>query len=170
MLTPEQIAKSGTEHAHQAALMQWGSMVWKHPLWWFMHAIPNGGGRTMSVGAQMKAEGVRKGVPDLSWPIRRFNPSFDLGTVINGDHYSGLYLEMKKPKIVSGMKRGSLSREQVTFLNELREQGFAVAVAWGWQAAAWVVYEYEAGRLAMPKDELYLLAAECDAPPPVVGR
>lgn len=154
MIAPERIAESGTEHSHQVALMQWVAGVWRHEKGWMLHAIPNGGDRSMSVGAKMKAEGVRKGVPDLCWPIRRWS-----GDGRFEDHYSGLYLEMKRPS------RGSLSEEQLKFLTALRAEGYAVAVAWGWQAAAWVLFEYEAGRLAMPEGDGPLLAMKTEQAP-----
>ena len=104
-MTPEQIAKSGTEHAHQAALFAWCALnVDKYPeLKWF-HAIPNGGLRDKITASKLKAEGVKPGVSDTFLPVKR-------------PPYSGLYIEMKKP----GWKE---TKEQKEFGDFVRHQGF----------------------------------------------
>lgn len=144
MLTPEQIAHGGSEHAHQSALMQWVTMVWKHPLGHLLFAVPNGGDRQAHVGASMKAEGVKKGVPDLCWPITRYN--------VDEFVWPGLYIEMKVPGREK-TKDGGCSPEQVKWHRHLLDQGYAVAVAYGWQSAAWVLALYSVGDLRLPVDE-----------------
>lgn len=49
-----------------------------------LHAIPNGGARHAVVGAKLRAEGVRRGVPDVHLPVAR-------GAFI------GLWIEFKRP-------------------------------------------------------------------------
>lgn len=155
MITPAQIAASGTEHGHQCAVMQWVATgaIKQYPLLWLLHAIPNGGDRSKSVGASMKAEGVKKGVPDLSLPVAKYSRG-----------YFGLYIEMKTPAAFAKKDNGC-SVEQVEWHRRLREQGYAVAVCAGWQAACWVLALYLDGRLAMPEGGGPLLASETDQPP-----
>ena len=116
-MTPEQLAKANTEHAHQVALMAWCAINFRRlPKLKLLFAIPNGGERNPIVAARMKAEGVRSGVPDLMLPVAR-----------HGMH--GLFIEMKKPRT------GTVSEKQDQWHNDLRGEGFAVAVCYGWQEA-----------------------------------
>ncbi|AMW36181.1 nuclease [Xanthomonas phage XAJ2] len=100
----------------------------------WLHAIPNGGSRgddekTRAIrGGQMKAEGVRTGVSDISWPVCRGS-------------YSGLYIEMKK------VKGGTVSPEQKEFIAFVQSQGFAAGVCHGWQEAVNILKMYWNGEL-----------------------
>ena len=93
-----------------------------HP--WLLFSIPNGGGRSgPRVGAMLKAEGLRKGVPDLMLAVARgvYRPS-----VINGHagqciNSHGLFLELKTAK-------GILSHEQIMMHKLLSEEGYQVVV------------------------------------------
>lgn len=137
MLTPDELAKSGTEHGHQCAVMQWTVLNRKHlPQTRLLYAIPNGGDRARHVGAAMKAEGVKRGVPDLMLPV-------PVGL------YHGLYIEMKIPGR-ERTKDGGRHAEQVTWCRDLIEQGYAVVVAYGWRAAVWALYMYLGNSLNMP--------------------
>lgn len=66
-------------------------------------AIPNGGYRTKSEAARLKAEGVSPGVPDLCIPVAR-------------GPYHSLFIEMKA-------KGGRLSDEQIGWMVRLRGEG-----------------------------------------------
>lgn len=151
-MSPWDLAKSGTEHGHQAALFcfanmaknkgfaaAWDEACYKdaslypmipgfHELKWF-HAVPNGGAlgndekTRMIRGAQKKAEGVKKGIADTCWPVRRAA-------------WSGLYIEMKK------LKKGRLSAEQEEFRDFVRGQGYGWALAKGWIEAAQILQAY----------------------------
>jgi len=160
-MTPDKLAKSGTEHAHQVALFAYAAVARMHgfhiadkwaeskllqhlvsfevkvPALEWLHAIPNGGSRGDSVksrkihGAQLKAEGVRRGVPDifLPWP--------NCG-------YSGLYIEMKKPSVKPKREssKGGLSKEQIKFKNYALGVGFGFIVCYSWKEAAKALQGY----------------------------
>lgn len=123
MLTPEAIAANGSEHAHQAALMQWvaidGQRLY-HDLD-LLHAIPNGGDRLAHVGGKLKAEGVKSGVPDLCLPV----PC---------GRYAGLRIEMKVPAKETAKDYG-LSGSQIKWCTRLAAQYYAVLVCFDWESA-----------------------------------
>lgn len=156
-LSPELIAAAGTEHSQQAALMQWVALSWKHEHKRLLFAVPNGGDRRPHVGAAMKAEGVRSGVPDLCWPVP-------------WEEWAGLWIEMKRPGLANA-KNGGASDQQIWWLRELQEQGHCAVIAYGWQAAAWVLWLYGRGELGADyvgslKDENGIFrATPVDAPP-----
>lgn len=121
MLTPEQIAKSGSEDAHQSALFAWAALAGIPELRW-MHAIPNGGARNAITAARMKATGVKSGVWDILLPVR-------------SGRYAGFYIELKKPGR-EREKNGGLSDEQIEFGEWVKSQGYACSVHYSWDTAA----------------------------------
>jgi len=137
-ITPEQLAKSGTEHGHQAALFcQCAINVNVYPeLKWF-HAIGNGGSRGDTEksrairGGAMKAEGVKAGVLDTLLPVKRGG-------------WSGLYIEMKKPsqKPAKASSKGGMSDEQLEFKTFAESQGFACMTAYSWLEAWEALIKY----------------------------
>lgn len=116
------------EHKEQATLIEWWKLAHKQ----FnvpeccLFAIPNGGARSATTGAMLKAEGVRAGVPDLCLAVAR-----------QGFH--ALFIEMKKAK------GGVVSASQEAMCAELRRQGYAVEICHGWQAAMTVITRYLTG-------------------------
>lgn len=135
--TPESLAKSGTEEAHQTALFCWAALnVGKYPdLKWFF-AIPNGGSRgddakTRAIrGGKLKAAGVRVGVSDTLLPVKR-------------GPYSGLFIELKRPELRPKREgKGGASDEQLEFGAFVQQQGFGFIVCYGWQHAAEMVEQY----------------------------
>ena len=90
-----------TEHEEQVALMR---LVEMHKGRWpelgMLFHIPNGGNRNIITAKKLKAEGVKKGVPDLCLPIPR------------GEHH-GLFVELKK------QKGGTTSPEQKAWIGAL---------------------------------------------------
>lgn len=97
------------EHDIQKACVTLCTLSVNHvPELGLLFAIPNGGDRRASVGARLKREGVRAGVPDLFLPCPRGG-------------YSGLFIEMKRP----GM---SPRPAQQAWINALRGQGYMVCV------------------------------------------
>lgn len=133
-MTPEQIAKAGTEHAHQCALMCWAAdMAVAEPHLKLLFAIPNGGERDRVTASRLKAEGVKAGVPDLMLPVSRTTyerVKADLPPVVTRVvTWHGLFIEMKKPGT------GRVSEEQGKWHRDLEAQGYKVVVCFGWEEA-----------------------------------
>lgn len=114
-----------TEYDHQKYVFKWAeqpSIRERFPDLKLLHHIKNetkGGVEQVKID---KANGVKKGVPDLCLPSAH-------------GKYHGLYIEMKAEK-------GRLSPEQKWWLAELGKQGFATAVCYGWQQATEVLEWY----------------------------
>lgn len=113
-----------TEHQLQAALISW---------WWrechafalpvyALFAIPNGGARNPITGSNLKAEGVRRGTPDLMLAVPKCGAY-------------GLFIEMK-----AGDNKPS--PEQTEFLNFLEERGYRTTVQWTTEGAIVAIKEY----------------------------
>ena len=158
-MTPEQLAKSGTEHGEQRALFAWVAVAKRHgfELAWawadngtqdvfrqsaycgedlvpeleWMHAIPNGGYRDKITAAKLKAEGVKKGIPDVMLPLPM------------AFQYAGLYIEMKRSKDTTFKRQaGKTSEDQEKAIAYLRSVGYAVSVCFDWRSAAKDVQSY----------------------------
>src|SRR4051812_28710500 len=71
IMTPEEYAASGTEHALQVAVFMWINQTGQHqfPNLNLLFAVPNGGLRHIATAANLVAEGVKRGVPDLVLPV-----------------------------------------------------------------------------------------------------
>jgi VRR-NUC domain len=111
------------EHAEQAALFRWAEFARPRlPDLALMFAIPNGGHRHKATAARLKAEGVKRGVPDLCLPVAR-----------SGAH--GLYIELKT-------ERGKPTPEQYGWIRALRRQGYAAEVCRGWEQARSMIEHY----------------------------
>jgi len=87
-----------------------------------LFAIPNGGHRHITVASKMKAEGVRRGVPDYMLAIPK-----------NGK--PGMFIELKS-------ETGSLSTEQKEMRDLLVAQGYHWVCAKGSTAAINAIEEY----------------------------
>lgn len=114
-----------SEHDEQALLAAWASFQ-RSPVR-LLFAIPNGGFRHPATARRLRAEGVKPGVPDMFLPV----PVAP---------FAGLFIEMKS-------KHGRLRREQAEMCEELRKQGYAVAVCRGCEEAKQVIMSYLAGKL-----------------------
>lgn len=121
MISPETLAKRGTEHGHQAALFCWAASTGWPELKW-LHAIPNGGERNPIVAANLKAEGVRSGVFDVFLPL-------------TSGRYAGFYIEMKRPGR-QNQKNGGLSDDQVLFQKWATDHHYHTAICYSWEEAA----------------------------------
>lgn len=128
-ITPEILARSGTEDSEQAALFCWaGDQIasGRFPALRLMHAIANGGKRDIRTAVRLKATGVKAGVSDIFLPVAR-----------HGRH--GLYIEMKKSKLNGG---GKVSTEQAEWGAAVMAEGYGFCVCYGWQEAASVLELY----------------------------
>lgn len=113
------------EHTEQVNLIKWWALACHK---WslderLLFAIPNGGERNVIVASRLKAEGVRSGVPDLF-------------LACGHSCYHGLFIEMKKPK------GGRVSDNQKSFIELLKDQGYATAVCHGWSEARQAIESY----------------------------
>lgn len=152
---PRDLCKKGTEHGHQTALFCWAAAVSNSgiiPELSLMYAVPNGGSRgadrfeAAKTGAMLKAEGVRKGVPDLFLPVPVDATSVrctvlgdviahDARCVVENRSIAGLYVEMK-------IEGGVVSEAQAEMIAKLKRQGYAVGVCYSWQEAASLIRTY----------------------------
>lgn len=105
-----------TESQEQAAIFAWAARAkGRYPELALLHAIPNGGDRHPAVGARMKREGVKRGVPDICLPVPR-------------GEYHGLYIELKA-------HGGRVSDDQKAWHLMLEAQGYWVSICWGFDSA-----------------------------------
>lgn len=122
-MKPEDLAKAGTEHAHQVALFAWAAIESQvRTELKLLFAIPNGGLRNKAVAAQLKAEGVRAHVPDIFLPVAR-------------GPWHGLFIELKKPG-------GVVAPGQTLMIEALLKQGYGACVCIGWDRAKEVIISY----------------------------
>lgn len=130
-ITPDQLAASGSESGEQAALFCWAALHTtreEYPELRWLFAVPNGGLRNKVVATQLRAEGVKKGVPDIWLPINR-------------GPWHGLIIELKRPK-TEGKRKGQPSQEQRDWINHLRSQGYGAMVCVGWHEARQAICNY----------------------------
>lgn len=86
----------------------------------WIYAVPNGNYRSWKIGAELKLEGVKKGISDICLPFP--------GSLIEDEfpvqrqEYPGAYIEMKSDS-------GAVTPEQREFLSFVEEQGYATLVA-----------------------------------------
>lgn len=170
MIMPEQLAKPGTEHSHQVALFCWANQqvnAWRANTHRpgcatdnaladqlsLMFAIPNGGLRHKATAGNLKAEGVKAGVPDIMLPVpQRITTSkgYPVAGYEQAAQVCGLFIEMKKPSekpsiTLSGRPlraAGKVSSKQAEWHNLLQLQGYQVAVCYSWEEARDVILAY----------------------------
>lgn len=159
MLTPKDIAKKDSEHAHQSALFAYANVAMWHgfeaadkwadsgvlPMWntekpkalpmlkW-LHAIPNVGSR----GDSATSRGIR-GQQLKAEGVKSGVSDVFLPFPVKHSH--GLYIEMKRPGKKS-TSTGGLSDDQLEFLEFAQENNYKVAVCYSWQEAVMVLKTY----------------------------
>jgi len=99
-----------------------------------MFAIPNGAFRHKKTARDLKAEGVKSGVPDMFFPIPN-------------KFYNGLFIELKKrPKtLMNGKKSFSgivTSDNQKIWMQELEHRNYKAVVCYGSDEAIEVIDNY----------------------------
>jgi hypothetical protein len=112
------------EHHIQCAVVRWFDL--QYPQYrGRLFAVPNGGVRHIAVASKLKAEGVRRGVPDLHLPVKTAD-------------FSGLVIEMKA-------KGGKPTPEQTDWLNFYAQQGFMAVLCVGIDSALSTIKQYLEG-------------------------
>lgn len=113
---------AGSEHHEQVLFVARFRMA--YPVFRkLLYAVPNGGRRSKTEAAALKAEGVVPGVPDLFLSVPR-------------GKYHGMYIEMKKAL------GGRVSKPQADMIKLLEYQGYYVQVCEGAEAAMTAVTWY----------------------------
>jgi hypothetical protein len=134
LIAPEQLAASGTEDGHQAALFCWSALnVGKYPQLKWLHSIPNGGSRHIAEATKMVAGGLRSGVLDIFLPL-------PIHTKYGGQ-YAGAYIEMKVEKRRKE-KNGGLTDEQIEFIEYCNKMSYYVKVCYSWIEARDCLIKY----------------------------
>ncbi len=139
MITPEDLARSNTEHGHQAALFCYFALAEnqiKYPLAQRLFAIPNGFFSNSGQKGKEKAAGLKSGVPDMMLPIPKFKAIDDMP-------YCGLFIELKVPtKKRANDYLAGCSDEQKDWIPFLVNQSYMVYVAYGWEDARDKIVSY----------------------------
>jgi hypothetical protein len=115
------------EHQSQVSLFDWArDQEEQWPELARLFAVPNFSGRlgkkTARHGARLNAEGRKKGIPDVWFPVRR-------------GHFVGLVIEMKAG-------RNQPTKEQNDWLAHLHRSGWRIFVAWSMEEAKRAILEY----------------------------
>ena len=120
--------KPMTEAQHQTYIIKWSqqpSIRAKYPELALLYHVPNGGRRDAVEAKHMKAQGVKRGVPDLCLPVAR-------------GPYHGLYIELKTYV-------GRPSDEQKWWIKRLNEQDYYAVICYGWKDAVETLQKYLEG-------------------------
>ena len=124
--------KGSPEHDEQVKVFEWAEITsLKFPALKMLLAIPNGAfyGGHWSVANKMKAEGVKKGVPDIFLPVvmQRSELAYEVD--------SGLWIEMKAGK-------NKPSEQQKWWLEQLEKQGYVTRVCYSAEEAIEAIEDY----------------------------
>lgn len=112
-----------SEHEHQAALFSFVRLYQDQiPELRLLFAIPNGGWRHIATAKRLKDEGVRKGIPDMMFPVAR-------------QGYHGLFIEIK-------VGRNCPTIDQQAWIDALTNQGYRCEVCYSWTEAVQVIWRF----------------------------
>ena len=100
---------------------------------------PNGGHRHIVVAQQLKAQGVKPGVPDILIPVPSVRPMDPITLAVFAQNtsvappanmpYIGLAIELK-------IGKNKPSDEQIKWQARFQQSGWRAVVCYGWEAAA----------------------------------
>lgn len=134
VITPEDLAASGSEDGHQMAVFCWAANnCGQYPALKWLHAIPNGGSRHIVEAGKMVAAGLRSGVWDIFLPLPIHTEW--------ARQYAGLYIEMKADKRRKEAN-GGLSKEQLDFWEYAQQMGYYCKVCYNWEEARDILIKY----------------------------
>lgn len=120
--------RNNEEHKNQVSLFKWiDSLIDLHQDPEVVDKLKTvysttRGNTNKRTGAYLKAEGVRKGIPDINVDYGNFG-------------FHGLRIELKS-------KTGRLTRDQIEVIDRLTRNGYLVEVCVGWIAARDSVIDY----------------------------
>ena len=118
-----------TEAQEQTLLFLWAAaQECVHPELRLMLHVPNGGSRNAREAKNLKAQGVKPGVPDIFLPVARHG-------------CNGLWIEMKR------QKGGVVSKAQKQWFSDLASEGYFTAVCKGADEAIKTILWYLGGML-----------------------
>ena len=141
-ITPEDLAKSGSEDGNQMALFAWAAAnIVQYPQLKWLFAIPNGGSRHIAEATKMVATGLRKGVPDVMLPADapKYPPESEIW-------YHGCFIEMKTEKRRK-QKNGGLEDDQIEWIEALQKAGYYCKVCYNWIEAKETLIAYLEGKI-----------------------
>ena len=125
--------KKRSEATEQVRVINWSrAYAADFPELKLLYHVPNGGSRNQLEAQNLKAQGVKAGVPDLCLPVPHGS-------------FHGLYIEMKYGK-------NKTTEKQDWWLEQLAAQGYDTAVCYGAdeamdKIAGYLEIEKETGRL-----------------------
>lgn len=131
-MTPDQLAKSGSEDAEQSALFAYalqpgyGQATDRAAEWGMLFAVPNGGKRGAATAARMVAMGARRGYPDI-------------GLNVACGPFHGLFIELKRQP---GKGASTVGQDQRDWHENLIARGYCVIVCYGWKHAVQCINWY----------------------------
>ena len=113
-----------TEHQIQSAFIQWVRLAEKQDeRLSLLFAVPNGGQRNLITAVKLKREGVKRGVPDIMFPLVT-------------EFANGLAIEFKRPKT------GRVSSDQNDYIELLKKQEWIVVICTSADSAVQAVKHY----------------------------
>lgn len=118
---PEKL-KGNQEHYDQVRVL-WHFESTDMEIYKRLHATPNGGLRHDATAGKMKAEGQKKGYPDLTYDKPR-------------GIYCGMRIELKHGK-------NTISAEQIEWLNQLSDDGYYCVLCYGNKEAIDAITAYD---------------------------
>ena len=113
-----------SEAWHQKQIFRWArANQIRHPELQLLNSSLNGVRLPISLAKKMKAQGMKKGYPDIFLPVPKNN-------------YHGLFIELKKET------GGKVSVDQIRWLEKLSELGYYTTVQYGYKQTIEKIKQY----------------------------